>query len=132
MRYIMSGEHFGFARFVGLGNKVDVDETEILEYYGKDPETKAIFIYLESFKRPKPFLEIASKVTCVKPIMLLKGGSTPDGACTAVAYTAALASDDRIIDGVLRRRLLFESISIRTFFSLPRPLPLCLFPREIG
>ena len=91
------------ARFVGLGNKVDVDETQVLEYYGKDPETKTIFIYLESFNRPKPFLEIASKVTYVKPIMLLKGGSTPDGACAAVAHTAALASDDRIIDGALKK-----------------------------
>ena len=44
MRYIMSGENFGVARFVGLGNKVDVEESEVLEYYADDPETKAIFI----------------------------------------------------------------------------------------
>ena len=103
MRYIMSGEHFGIARFVGLGNKVDVDESDVLEYYGKDPETKAIFIYLESFKRPRRFLEIADKVTRTKPVILLKGGSTGEGALAAVAHTAALASDDRIIDGALKQ-----------------------------
>ena len=103
MRYIMSGENFGVARFVGLGNKVDVDETDILEYYADDPETEAIFIYLESFRRPHRFLEIASKLTRVKPVIFLKGGSTPEGARAAVAHTAALASDDRIIDGALRR-----------------------------
>jgi len=103
MRYIMSGENFGVARFVGLGNKVDVDESEVLDYYGGDSETKAIFIYLESFKRPKRFLEIAREVTRVKPVILLKGGSTAEGARAAVAHTAALASDDRIINGALKK-----------------------------
>jgi len=103
MRYIMSGENFGVARVVGLGNKVDLDESDILEYYWKDPETKAIFVYLESFKRPRRFLEIAREVTRVKPVVLLKGGSTAEGAKAAVAHTAALASDDGIIEGALKQ-----------------------------
>jgi len=103
MRYIMSAEHFGVARFVGLGNKVDIDEAEVLEYLGRDQETKAIFIYLESLKRPAQFLEIARKVTRTKPVILLKGGATYEGARAAVAHTAALASDDRIINGALNK-----------------------------
>jgi len=83
MRYIMSAEHFGVARFVGLGNKVDIDEAEILSYLGEDPETKAIFIYLESLKRPAMFLEIARRVTRRKPVILLKGGATSVGARAA-------------------------------------------------
>ena len=103
MRYIASGEHFGVARVVGLGNKVDVDESDVLEYYATDPETEAIFVYLESFKDPKRFLRIAKEVTRTKPVILLKGGSTSEGARAAVAHTAALASDDRIIEGVLKQ-----------------------------
>lgn len=103
MRYIMSAEHFGVARFVGLGNKVDIDEAEVLEYLGRDRETKAIFIYLESLKRPAQFLEIARKVTRSKPVILLKGGTTNEGARAAGAHTAALASDDRIIDGAVKK-----------------------------
>jgi acyl-CoA synthetase (NDP forming) len=103
MRYIMSAEYFGVARFVGLGNKVDIDEAEVLGYLGDDPETKAIFIYLESFKRPAQFLEKARQVTRNKPLILLKGGVTYEGARAAGAHTAALASDDRIIDGALRK-----------------------------
>ena len=53
LRYIMTGEHFGVARVVGLGNKIDIDETDALEYLGADPETAAILIYVESFKRPR-------------------------------------------------------------------------------
>jgi len=103
MRYIITGENFGVARVVGFGNKVDVDESELLEYYAGDAETKAIFIYLESFKRPKQFLQIASEVTRKKPIILLKGGSTMVGARAAVAHTAALAVEDRVIDGALKQ-----------------------------
>ncbi len=103
MRYIITGENFGVARVVGFGNKVDVEESEVLEYYAEDPETKAIFMYLESFKRPKRFFEIAREVTRKKPVVLLKGGSTSEGARAAVAHTAAMAAEDRIIDGALRQ-----------------------------
>jgi len=103
MRYIISGEHFGVARVLGMGNKLDVEESEVLEYYGRDPETKAIFVYLESFKKPRRFLEVARQVTRSKPVILLKGGSTAQGSRAAVAHTAALASDDRIIEGALRQ-----------------------------
>jgi acyl-CoA synthetase (NDP forming) len=79
MRYITTEQNFGVARVVGLGNKVDLDEVDVLEYLAEDPETKAIFTYLESFKRPKRFMEIAREVTRNKPIILLKGGRGTHG-----------------------------------------------------
>jgi acyl-CoA synthetase (NDP forming) len=103
MRYIMSGEHFGVALVAGMGNKLDIEESELLEYYAGDPETSAIFIYLESFKYPGRFLETARRVTKKKPVILFKGGMTSEGAKAAVAHTAAIASDNRIIDGLLRQ-----------------------------
>ena len=103
MRSITTGEHFGVCRVIGLGNKVDIDETEALEYLADDPETKAIVIYLESFKRPKRFLEVAREVTRRKPIVMLKSGSTEAGKQAAVAHTAAMASEDRLVDGLLRQ-----------------------------
>ena len=103
LRYIMTAENFGVARIVGLGNKVDVDESEVLEYYAGDSETKAIFMYLESFKRPRRFMEIAGEVTRSKPVILLKGGNTREGSQAVATHTAALASDERIIDGALKQ-----------------------------
>jgi acyl-CoA synthetase (NDP forming) len=103
MRYIATGENFGVARVVGLGNKVDIEESEVLEYLSADPETKAIFIYLESIKNPKRFLGIAREATRKKPVILLKGGITEEGARAAVAHTAAMAAEDRVIDGALRQ-----------------------------
>lgn len=103
MKYILTGEHFGVCRVIGLGNKVDIDESDALEYLANDPETKAILIYLESFKRPRRFLEMARAVTPWKPVVMLKSGATEAGKQAAVAHTAAMASEDRLVDGMLRQ-----------------------------
>jgi acyl-CoA synthetase (NDP forming) len=129
MRYIITGENFGVARVVGLGNKVDMDESEVLEYYADDPETKAIFVYLESFKRPKRFLETARKVTRTKPIIFLKGGSTSQGARAAVAHTAALASADQIIDGALKQAGITRVYKYSHLFLTAKALSLMPLPR---
>ena len=103
LKYILTGEHFGVARVVGLGNKVGLDETDAIEYLAQDPETAAILVYIESFKRPHRFLEVAREVTRKRPIVLLKSGATESGRQAAVAHTAAMASPDRIVDGMLRQ-----------------------------
>ena len=103
MKYIVSGEDYGLARVIGLGNKVDIDETDGLEYLAGDPETAAVVLYLESVKRPRRFLEAARRMSRQKPIVLLKGGTTEAGRHAAVAHTAALAAEDRIVDGYLRQ-----------------------------
>lgn len=129
MRYIITGESFGVARVVGLGNKIDLDECEILEYCMHDPETEAIFMYLENFKRSRRFMEIASEVTRVKPVILLKGGGTAEGARAAVAHTAALASDDRIINGALRQAGVTRVYEYSHLFLAAKALAVMPLPR---
>ena len=103
MYCIIIDENFGVARVTGLGNKIDVDESDVLEYYAEDPETEVIFLYLESIKRPSRFIEVARQVTRQKPVFLLMGGSTRQGAKAAVTHTASMASDERILDGTIRQ-----------------------------
>ena len=103
LRHIMSAENFGICRSAGLGNKIDVDESDLLEYLGADDETHAVLMYLESIKRPKAFVRIARRVTRHKPVILLKGGSSDAGAEAAMAHTASLAADDRVLDGALHQ-----------------------------
>lgn len=103
MKYILTAEHFGVSRVIGLGNKIDIEESEALEYLANDPETSAIVMYLESIKQPRRFLEIARKVTRIKPVVMLKSGSTEAGKHAAVAHTAAMAAEDRLVDGMLRQ-----------------------------
>ena len=129
MRYIATGENFGVARVVGLGNKVDVDESDVLEYYAEDPETKAIFVYLESFKRPRRFLDIAREITRIKPVIFLKGGGTTEGARAAVAHTAALASDERIIDGALKQAGITRVYNYSHLFLAAKALAVMPLPK---
>jgi len=103
MKHILTAEHFGVSRVIGLGNAIDIDESEVLEYLASDPETDAIVIYLESFKQPRRFLEVARAVTRRKPVIMLKSGSTEAGKRAAIAHTAAMAAEDRVVDGMLRQ-----------------------------
>ena len=103
MKHILTAEHFGVARVIGLGNKIDIDESEALEYLADDPETTAVIMYIESIKRPRRFLEVAREATRHKPVVVLKSGSTEAGKRAAVAHTAAMAAEDRLVDGLLRQ-----------------------------
>jgi acetyltransferase len=102
-RYITSGESYGVARVVGLGNKIDMDEAEVLDYLADDDATKAIFMYLESFKRPREFMKAARSASAKKPLFLLKGGTSKEGSQAAIAHTAALASDDRVVSAAMKQ-----------------------------
>ena len=129
MRYIATGEHFGVARVIGLGNKVDIEESEVLDYLADDPETKAVFIYLESIKKPKRFFEVARRVTHKKPVFLLKGGTTPEGAAAAVAHTAAMATEDRLVDGFLRQAGIVRLAKYSQLFQAAKAVSAMPLPR---
>lgn len=103
MKHIMTAENFGVARCIGLGNTIDIDETDVFEFLADDSHTGAIFFYLESLRRPRAFIEIAKRVTPKKPVILLKGGATREGAKAALSHTASMGSDDSILDGALRQ-----------------------------
>ncbi|MFA6449412.1 MAG: acetate--CoA ligase family protein [bacterium] len=88
-------------KFVSLGNKYSLDEVDFLRYFIKDESTKIILIYLEGMKRGREFAEAAAKSS--KPILLFKANTTRAGAERAQSHTAALASDDRILDAAVKR-----------------------------
>ena len=79
MKWIMTSENFGVARVAGLGNKIDIEDSEVLEYLGRDPETKAVLMYVEGFRQPRRFFEVARRVTREKPVVILKGGAPGPG-----------------------------------------------------
>ena len=103
MKRILTGEHFGVARVMGLGNAIDIDESDALEYMADDPETHAVVMYLEGFRRPRRFLEVARATRRRKPVVVLKSGSSEAGGRAALTHTASLAADDRVVDGLLRQ-----------------------------
>ncbi|MCW6160496.1 MAG: CoA-binding protein [Candidatus Micrarchaeales archaeon] len=97
---LISGEGLGLARFISYGNAAVVDEVDILEFLGRDSDTKVIAFYLEGVKRGKEFIEVASRVTKKKPIVILKGGTTESGAAAAHSHTASLAGSNEAYKAV--------------------------------
>ena len=103
MKWIMTSENFGVARVAGLGNKIDVEDAEVLEFLGGDPETRAVLMYVEGFRNPRRFFEVARKVTRLKPVVVLKGGRTRAGAQRAFSHTASLAGNDSLFEGAFKQ-----------------------------
>ena len=92
-----------FALIVTIGNKMDLNETDILEYMGTDDNINVISMYMENISSGKRFIEIAKKVSSLKPVIALKAGRTEAGKKVASSHTASLAGNDEINDAVLRQ-----------------------------
>ncbi len=103
LKYLGSFASLGISKSIGLGNKIDVDETEALEYLASDPQTAVITMYIEGIRDGRRFFEIAGKVSLQKPIVLLKGGRTEEGARAATSHTASLAGNNEILMGALKQ-----------------------------
>ena len=98
-----STQRFGFSRSICLGNKIDVDEVDFLEYATDDAASRVIAIHLESFKRPREFLAAANRANQTKPVVVFKTGRTEAGARVAASHSGALSSQDRIVTAALKQ-----------------------------
>ncbi len=126
-KWILSKEHFGISRVIGLGNKCDVDDADALEYLEKDPETKVIAMYVEGIKNGRRLVEVARKVAKKKPILALKSGRTSAGSKAAHSHTASLAANDTIVEaafkqaGIIRVRNYMDLINYTKAFVYQQP-----------
>lgn len=103
LRYLSSFPVYRLSKGLGLGNKVDVDEAEALDYLREDPETRIIGLYLEDTRNGRRLLEAARKAVRQKPVLVLKGGRTEAGSRASVSHTASLAVNERVFQGALRQ-----------------------------
>jgi len=123
MLNFLQDENIGLAKFASIGNKLDLDEVDFLEYFGQDPQTKVICVYLESMERGRLFIETAKKID--KPVIVFKANTTSAGKKTAMSHTAAVSSDEDIIDsafeeaGVIRIHNFLDFIEVTKAFHLP-------------
>ncbi len=118
----------GLSAFVSLGNRADVSSNDLVAYWGDDPRTRVILLYLESFGNARHFARLARAVGRRKPIVALKSGRTQAGQRASASHTAALAANDVGIDalfhqtGVLRAGTLDELFHLATLLD-HQPLP---------
>lgn len=100
---LASNAGYGMRAFVGLGNKVDLTETDFLNYFAKDKKTNCIAIYSESIEDGKLFLEKAKEVSRKKAIVILKAGRTEAGQSAVSSHTGKLAGSDKVVSGAFRQ-----------------------------
>jgi 4-hydroxybutyryl-CoA synthetase (ADP-forming) len=123
-------QSIGFSKVISMGNKVDMDESDVLELLAEDEDTRVIVMYLEDIRNARRFMEIARKITTEnkKPIIVLKAGRTAEGAKAAASHTGALGGSDANYEaafaqcGVIRVDTMGELFDLATAFS-KQPLP---------
>jgi 4-hydroxybutyryl-CoA synthetase (ADP-forming) len=118
-------QNIGFSKVISMGNKVDMDESDVLELLAEDEDTRVIVMYLEDIRNARRFMEIAKKITAErkKPIIVLKAGRTAEGAKAAASHTGALGGSDANYEaafsqsGVIRVDTMGELFDLATAFS---------------
>ena len=119
----------GVSAIVGLGNKSDIDEDDLLLFFEQDPNTKVIAQHCEDLKDGRAFAEVAKRVSKKKPVIMLKAGRTSAGAKAASSHTGALAGNDKIYEDVLRQSGVIRARSLRDLLDFARGVPILPTPK---
>ncbi|MFX1394893.1 MAG: acetate--CoA ligase family protein [Promethearchaeota archaeon] len=122
-----AGQKIGFSKAITLGNKIDIDEIDMLDYLNADHDTNVITLYLEGTKRGNEFKQILKQMR--KPVLILKNGRSESGSNAIKSHTASIAGNDKIYNaiikqnpGVFRVNNFYEMFNIAQVFST-QPLP---------
>ena len=119
----------GVSAIIGLGNKSDLDEDDLLTYFEQDENTDIIAMHAEDLKDGRSFSEVAKRVSKKKPVVMLKAGRTQLGARAAASHTGALAGNDKIYDDILRASGVIRAYSLNDLLQFARGLPVLPTPK---
>ncbi len=123
------GNKIGFSKFISLGNKADLNETDFIEYFINDDETDIILGYIEDVVQGRRFLETARRATKVKPIILVKSGGTQAGARAASSHTGALAGSEHAFNAAFRQCGIMRAEGIEDLFETAKAFNSKKLPR---
>ncbi|MHB8068620.1 MAG: acetate--CoA ligase family protein [Desulfobaccales bacterium] len=124
---LAAAEKLGVSAFVSLGNRVDVDEAEVISYFNADPHTQVIALYLEGVKRPAYFLDALTEAE--KPVVILKAGRTSRGSKAAESHTKSLAGTDAIYDALFEKYKVYRADTLEELFDFAKALAYLPRPR---
>ena len=121
-------ENVGFSAFVSTGSMLDIGWGDLIDYFGDDPRTKSIIIYMESVGDARSFLSAAREISLQKPILVIKPGRTAAAAKAAASHTGSLTGSDEVLDAAFRRSGVLRVQNISDLFYMSevlarQPLP---------
>ena len=117
----------GFSGIVSIGDQLDVDVADLLDYFALDDKTRAILLYLEAVKDARKFMSAARAAARLKPVVVVKSGRMAQGAKAAATHTGALAGSDAVYDAAFRRAGLLRVFDLRELFDCAE-----LLGRQVG
>jgi acetyltransferase len=115
-------EHVGFSYFVSVGEMLDIGFHDLIDYFGSDPDTKAILIYMETLTQARRFVSAARSFARTKPIIVLKVGRSQEGAKAALFHTGSITGKDQIFDAAFKRAGVLRVGSIAELFDCAKNL----------
>jgi acetate---CoA ligase (ADP-forming) len=110
--------NIGLSTFVSLGNRADVSNNDLLQYWQEDPATHVILLYLESFGNPRKFARIAHSVAEIKPVIAVKSGRTSAGSRAAASHTGALATTEVLAGALFRQAGIIRVETLEELFDV--------------
>ncbi len=121
-------DEIGFSKFISMGNKADISDTDIMIALAEDENTKVILGYIEGVRDGKKFMEVASRISKKKPLIILKSGITSSGAKAASSHTGALAGREAAFDSAFKQSGIIRAHTINELFNYAlafanQPLP---------
>ena len=119
----------GVSAIVGLGNKSDIDEDDLLAFFEQDDNTQIIAQHCEDLKDGRAFAEVARRVSKKKPVVVLKAGRTSMGARAASSHTGALAGNDKIYEDVFKQSGVIRARTLRDLLEFARGIPVLPTPK---
>lgn len=123
-------EKIHFFNLVSIGNKMQIDESDLVEYFGEKDDVRVIALYLEGIKNGQRFLEVTSKVSGKKPIVILKAGKTDKAQKAISSHTGALAGSDAIMDEAFSKAGIIRARDLENFFDLIGIMSKSDFPKN--
>ncbi len=112
----------GFSGIVSIGDQLDVDIADLLDYFALDSKTRAILLYVEAIKDARKFMSAARAAARVKPVVVVKSGRMAQGAKAAATHTGALAGSDAVYDAAFRRAGILRVSDLRELFDCAETL----------
>jgi acetyl coenzyme A synthetase (ADP forming)-like protein len=128
----MAQQGVGVSKFVNYGNRCDVNETDLLEYLSDDVDTKLITMHIEGLKNGRRFLEIARRVSRIKPVIIMKTGRTEYGAKATLSHSAAIAGSDVIYSTAFRQVGLIRVMTVEEMLDVAKVFAYQSMPRGRG
>ncbi|MDD4815631.1 MAG: acetate--CoA ligase family protein [Clostridia bacterium] len=125
---LLHKKSFGFRQVVSLGNQADIDFLDIIEFWEKDAGVEIIMLYIESIPNSERFREICTRVSKVKPIILLKSGRSEMGGRAIASHTGSLAGDDISVDALLKSSGVTRELYLRDFINTAQIFNNCKMP----